>query len=646
MVESIHRNTRRGWRVALGLVSMSLAIVAMLLVHHRISSAERGNPHTSDTDTALKKYAAMPLYFERNEGQSDKSVRYLSHTSRSSLFLTDDAAVITMVGGAVHKGRFATPKDAANDKLMESAVRIRLVGANAHPQFEALEPLPGRVNYLIGNDPSKYHRNVPIFGRIREKNVYPGIDLVYYGTPDALEYDLVAAPGADTSKLKFAVEGGNQTTLDANGNLIVSAPAGMVMIQKPRVFQQDPLGNEKPIDGAFTMAGDRTVEGGVARREVAFSLASYDHSKTLRIDPVFRPAATTEQILYSTYLGGSGSSTGPLFQQEISDLSGGNIALQVADGGTDVAVDKVTGKAYVTGIAYSNDFPTSRTPFIGLLAGANSPPAQNPNAFVTEIDPSQSFSASLVFSTYLGGSGDISPADAGKGYGDFASGIAEDVGGHTYIVGQTFSEDFPDSSLCAAFGQNDPHTAPDTGTGFIAKLSSDGSSLTYACYIGGHHRAIESKVALQPSGCGNPMPCQAYMVGSTSSDATDGFPVTVGTAFQENFVGGNTNAATFVALAGDAQSLVYSTLYGGSGDEGPGESGLAIVINILSSDAFITGSTFSTDLPVLGAQIASYASLNKTSNAFVAQFRPSEAGATSLQYATYLGGSGAKNQPS
>lgn len=176
------------------LTSLSMFLVISGLIeskHFRPVRPDSVSPRHHD---ALKKINAMPLYFERNLGQSDPSVRYLSHSSRSSLFLTDDAAVITMVGGPAPRGRLASLKKAApsGDKSVESAVRIRLVGANAHPQFEALEPLPGRVNYLIGSDPSKYRRNVPIFGRVKMKDVYPGVDLVYYGTPQALEYDLIA----------------------------------------------------------------------------------------------------------------------------------------------------------------------------------------------------------------------------------------------------------------------------------------------------------------------------------------------------------------------------------------------------------------------------------------------------------------------
>ena len=149
---------RREWKIGkisktVLLITASMFLVISGLVESKHFRAVRPDSGSHRPDEALKKFNGMQLYFEKNVGQSDPSVRYLSHTSRSSLFLTDDAAVVTMVGGSVHPSATVQNHPTAGDKLVESAVRIRLLGANQHPQFEALEPLPGRVNYLIGNDP-------------------------------------------------------------------------------------------------------------------------------------------------------------------------------------------------------------------------------------------------------------------------------------------------------------------------------------------------------------------------------------------------------------------------------------------------------------------------------------------------------------
>ncbi len=635
--------------VLLTTVSVFLMIVGV--VESRHFHASRPNPLSQRKDEALKKFKGMPLYFEKNLGQSDPSVRFLSHSSRSSLFLTDDAAVITMVGGAIHKSAAIQSRVATTDKLVESAVRIRLVGANQHPQFEALDPLPGSVNYIIGNESSKYHRDVPIFGRVRMKNVYPGVDLVYYGTPQTLEYDLIVAPGADTSKLKFAVEGGSKASVDPNGNLVIVTAAGSVVLRKPLVSEQDARGTRTPIAGAFKMMDDGAIEGGIARHEVSFDIAAYDHRQTLTVDP------PVNILVYSTYLGGRGANTGSFSQQELSALAG-EIGLNTADMGTALAVDS-SNHAYVTGLAFSTDFPTSSSAFQTTNNGATH---QNPNAFISKFDYSMTGSSSLIFSTYVGGSGSTAFFD--EGMGDIANGIAVDASGNSFIVGQTFSNNFPEASDCAAFGQTYP--GGDFGSGFVAKLDAGGGILDYSCYIGANATsgnfvaAMETGVALQNPACGNsPAPtCNVFIVGTTSADSTSGYPVS-SNAFQIIFPTNSSTdfpadgAATFFVLSDNqpdpdpvAPTMTYSTLYGGSGNsDGASDFGVAVTSDPIGGNGFITGATYSSDLSVPGAQVSAYnsnAASNGTSNVFVAEFNPTAlTGLASLVYGTYLGGSGA-----
>src|SRR5271156_5605209 len=214
-----------------------------------VASTSQQNPEELRKE-ALNKIDRLPLYFEVNRGQVDPSVRYLARSGRYSLFLTDDAAVFSMIGGEFHKGPMPKgyPYKAGGDThLTESAVRVRLVGANPNPQVEGLEPLPGRVNYLIGADKKNWHRDIPTFGRVRFNNVYPGVDVVYYGSPSALEYDFIARPGADTSKIKFAIEGPAQTTQTAAGDLVIQTTSGVIKIDKPRNYQQNADGSRTPV---------------------------------------------------------------------------------------------------------------------------------------------------------------------------------------------------------------------------------------------------------------------------------------------------------------------------------------------------------------------------------------------------------------
>jgi len=626
------------WKVASALTALAVMLaVGGWLNWHRSSGHAATNAEAARAD-ALKQYSAIPLYFERNVGQTDPGVRYLSRTPRYTWYLTDNATVVSVVGGTIHKGPRLSKSAKQPDKLVKSNVRIRLVGANPHPEFEALEPLPGRVNYLTGSDPSKFHRGIPTYGRVEMKNVYPGVDLVYYGTAKSLEYDLVAAPGADTSKVKFAVDGAATTTVDKAGNLVIKMAAGAIVMQKPRVYQKDASNQETPVEGSFSLAKDGTIDAGIPSREVGFKLASYDRSRTLVIDP-------TAVVLYSSYLGGSASSTGPLNLEQFSDITGGNLQLTVADAGVDVSLDG-NSNAYITGVAYSMDFPTTLGAFQTTLNGDNTPPGQNPNVFVAEFNylTPASASASLIYSTYIGGTGDQNSDDAGDGNGDLAFGIAADSVGDAFVVGQTYSMDFPlTATTCGAFGQTNTIGGSDANVGFVTEVAAGGASLTYSCYITGAS-TTEARVALSPIGCGTGNNCAAYVAGSSQSDSTTtpAFPVSGG-AFQSTNNADGLSQATFLVVAAGGQSLTYATLYGGSGNDSNAEAGLGVALDG-SGHGYITGATFSSDLVVPnGAETAYQGGTNATPNAFLAEFDPTMSGSGSLLYGTYLGGTGAIN---
>jgi hypothetical protein len=622
---------------------------------------------------AVDKIAGLPLYFELNRGQVNPSVRYVSRSGRYSLFLTDDAATFSLIGGVFHKSPLANAlsgKHGDDTHLTESAVRVRLVGANPNPQVEGLEPLPGRVNYLIGNK-KNWHTDIPTFGRVRFNNVYPGVDVVYYGTPSALEYDLIAAPGADTSKIKFAIEGPAQTTQTASGDLLIATGSGTIRIAKPKNYQQNADGSRTPVEGSFKLAKDGTVVAGVTTRQVGFQLASYDRSKTLFIDPVVG-ATVTSTIPYSTYFGGDGSSIGPLNLEQFSSFLGNNTGLIDSETGVDLALDS-SAKAYITGSAYSNDLPThgalSMTAAFPSLLGANSPPSQNPNVFVAKFDTTLSGASSLVYATYLGSNGDTKTSDpdaVGKGDGDLGFGIAVDGDGEAYVVGQTYSgqvndspsDPFPGTSSCGAWGQTNIGTKANTNQGFVSELDADGHSVVYSCYIPGANNATAARVALVP-GCSTD--CDAYIVGSTQSTAgspvvpttgPDGFVVTSNAAQSQLATGeGGLSNAFIMVVGGDGEGStpVYSSYYGGTGNTSAGAGDVGLGISVESAtEVAITGAAFSDNIPVKNATQATFqgSTSEGTSNAFVAEFMPTSTATggtsgTSLTYASYLGGSGA-----
>lgn len=140
----------------------------------------------------------LPLSFELNRGQAEPAVKFLSHGSFSgagyTLFLTEDSAVFELGAGQ---------KDQA-----PAAMRMKLVGART-AEISAAEPLAGKVNYFIGNDPNKWITGAPTYAKVNYKRIYPGVDLTYYSTGKQLEYDFVVASGADPSQIALEFTGAN-----------------------------------------------------------------------------------------------------------------------------------------------------------------------------------------------------------------------------------------------------------------------------------------------------------------------------------------------------------------------------------------------------------------------------------------------------
>ena len=257
---------------------------------------------------------------------------------------------------------------------------MRLEGANASARIEGEDQLPGVVNYFIGNDSSQWRAGIPTYARVKYRQVYPGIDLVYYGNHSQLECDLNLAPGAKPEQIRLSFRGADHLEIDRDGDLVVGAPRDRIVIHRPIAYQ-DFNGARRKVASSYKMLG---------RSRVGVEVASYDRSKPLTIDPT---------LSYATFMGGS-------FIDEADAL----------------AVDS-TGSAYITGFTCSADFPIApgtsvpQPDFGGLC-----------DAFVTKLSPDGS---QFVYSTYLGGSGS-----------DRGNGIAVDQSGAVYLTGTT-SGHFP-----------------------------------------------------------------------------------------------------------------------------------------------------------------------------------------------------------
>jgi len=318
-------------------------------------------------------YGQLPLSFEANEGQSDGQVKFLARGSGYSLFLTSTETVIalqTRESRNIHTHPEAAIRETARHEnrrtasprrplaVSPSVLRLQLIGAKREPQVAGLEKQAGQSHYFIGQKRQLWRTNVPHYGKVRYKEVYRGVDMVYYGKGQQLEYDFVVAAGADPGVIKLSFAGAEQVQLDGRGDLVVGVAGGELRQPKPVVYQEI-SGVRKEIASHYVLRQTRDLRIATPDScEVTIAVGNYDSSRELVIDP---------KLDYSTYLGGSED-----------------------DEGHGIAVDG-RGNAYVTGFTLSTDFPTKKA-FQRTYAGGSS------DAFVTKLSRD---GGELVYSTYL-----------------------------------------------------------------------------------------------------------------------------------------------------------------------------------------------------------------------------------------------------
>ena len=584
-------------------------------------------------------FAKLPLSFEANQGQAIEKVKFLSHGQGYDLFLTSDEAVLEVQDSGV---RIQDSRDRTRDSAAIRAprrttscgprttdvLRLKLVHAKPDAAVLGAHELPGKVNYFLGNDPAKWRSNLPTFAEVRYRHVYPGIDLIYHGDQEGrLEYDFVVAPGADPNAITLQVGAVREppVRIDRNGSLVISTGRGEIRFNKPQVYQSE-SGSSLVTRHSSLVEGRFTLD---ALNHVRFALGPYDHTRPLVIDP---------SLTYSTYLGGAGDqakgvtvdssgnayvtgttvSTGfplanPLQSSNksksgtafVSKLNSGGSALvystylggSVSEQANAIAVDP-SGDAYVTGSTCSSDFPTV-TPVQAGLKGVC-------DGFVAELNAAGS---SLVYSTFLGGSGTV---QSGTSLGDEGLGIAVDSSGAAYVTGGTWSTDFPTVAPIQTYGGGED--------AFLSKFSAGGATLVYSTYLGGTAQDQGNGIAVDSSG-------NAYVTGFTlSSD----FPTV--SPFQASNKA-TTYGTAFVAKVDPAGSaLVYSTYIGGSAMD----SAEAVAVDS-AGDAYLAGATWSSDFPTFIPLQPGIAAKYAGSNAFVTKLNPA---GSALLYSTYLGGSG------
>jgi hypothetical protein len=601
-------------------------------------------------------YGHLPLSFEENQGQTAREVRYVSHGSGYELFLTPQEAVLALRPKQHYdlSPRHRTASIRAMRKARKAgqmtAVRMQLEGANPHPDIAGMERLPTQVNYFIGNDPKKWHTDVPAFARVKYAEVYPGVDLVFYGNQRRLEYDFIVAPGADPKAIQLKIDGAHKMRINSHGDLVLSVADGEVELQKPLIYQKV-RGERREIAGNYTIDG---------LHRVSFSVPSYDRSAPLILDPV---------LDYATYLGGTADDAGwaiavdgsgdsfiagqtastdfptgtngavtaaPAANAGVSfiaelDPTGAKLLYStylagstsnIAESAYGVAVDS-SGKVYVTGSTFATDFPTTSANAFNpgpLTANANG------TAYLTKLDTTVSGTSSLIYSTYIAGTG-----------GEYGNGVVADAAGNAYVAGFTDSTDFPTANPL----QSAPGNA--AGTAFLTRIDTTkvgAASLIFSTYFGGNGANAANPVGLgygdEAWGVATDSSQHAYLVGATSSTNSPATFITSATAYQPAPPAGNTQSSVFVSnIDTTAGSLVYSTYLAGSTED----IGYAITLGP-SNVAYVTGTTGSTDFPVVPNPGAFDTTGAASGKAFVTLVvvDGTKSGAASVPYSTYLGG--------
>ena len=667
------------------------------------------NPAVASAQAKVKArslFAGLPLMFEPNQGQADLDpadprAQFVARGSGYSLLLGSEGAILTMRSSAPARDNSKHPADPSIARV--ESLRMKLVGSNPSSRLAASDLLASKSNYILGNDPTKWRSNVPQFARVHYENIYPGINLAFYGDQGKLEYDFQVAPGSDPAQAELEFDGAKHVALQ-HGTVVIEAEGGAVRLDAPRIYQQVD-GRQQQIDGRFVLRADNRV---------GFAVGPYDHSRELVIDPV---------LTYATYFGGTGDehntqvavdTLGDIYlagSTTSANLATTGVVQTTLKGTQNVYIAKIDptkgaggliyvtylggsgidypvgvsvdggDQPYVAGTTTSTNFPTTQSGYQTAPEAGSAPGSQH--VFVTALN---NLAQAPVYSSYLSGNGI-----------DIASGMTIDAKGYIYVTGTTTSvetdpdDQFPASNIPQAEPFQNFSKAPGQAQFFVTKINSAGvrtGSITYSTYFGGGNWfpaapggppiAVGGNIAVDTNQ-------NIYFTGTTNYTytgcagcSTTDFPIL--NAYQPCLgqippiqpvnpplctpVGAtSSNSDAFVAklnpnLAAGTSQLQWSTYFGGSGSE----TGTGIAVDSGAANIYITGTTDSAsvlpplftfqpyqsclDAPLVtaGNPCPTITATPVPTDAYVARFPNLVLTTTSLNlqltYFSYLGGSG------
>ena len=618
----------------------------------------------------VQAFGALPLSFEPNVGQAPAAFDFVTHTSGYSVLLSAQQAIISASSQTEDdpyvknlpprkRKRFELTKvyrdfPRFHRGRRRNEMKIVLGGANPRPQNAGLDELPGKMSYFIGRDPQKWKTGIATYGRVRYSNVYPGVDLIYYGDAGRLEFDFVVSPGANPDNVSLSFSGVEPVAITKDGSLRIGQSTDGMTLHRPRIYQVRD-GQQIPVEGSYALR---------AGHQFGFQLGAYDHSRALVIDPV---------LAYSTYLGGNnrtqiggiavdsagnayvtggteatnlpvenaydGSKTSASWSVFVTkiDPTGTSVLYSTYLKGSSndysnaIAID-ASDDVYITGWTTSSDFPVVngfQNSLNDLVSG---------NAFITRIDTTQSGAAQLVYSTFLGGGANTTAHN-----GDVGAAIAVDRFGVAYVTGQTDSDastvPFPTTP-----GAYQSFLASVRGDAFLSAVDTNRvgpGSLVYSTYLGGSppNPANDNGWTIGDYGLGVTADDSgnAFITGATVSGGDTPFPTTEN-AYQNYLKSPNGNAfvSEIATRSCGHQSLVYSTYFGGSSSGG--DLGVSIALNG-SGKIYVAGETSSPDFPV-SATAYQTTRQNKIMSDFVSELDLSQTGTAFVMYSTYLDDTG------